>query len=409
MCRMDRGEFICQQLPVARSHLRVAVVTETYPPEVNGVAMTIGRMVAGLQERQHQVQLIRPRQHRDESPAQSRNFEEVLHRGVSIPRYDSLKMGLPARQALLKLWSLARPDVVHLVTEGPLGWSALSAAVKLKLPCSSDFHTNFQSYSRHYGIGWLKKPIVAYLRKFHNRAGCTLVPTTAMRDELALHGYRNLRVVARGVDTHLFDPVRRSGDLRKTWGASSAAPVVLYVGRLAPEKNLPVLMRAFDEIKRVQPQAVFVLVGDGPERAALQAARPDFIFAGSRHDTDLAAHYASGDVFLFASTTETFGNVTLEAMASGLAVVAYDYAAAAECIEHGRTGILAGFDNTADFVALAASLAADASRIENLRRAARASALKFDWETVHDGFVAALDDTIAAGRDLSAHKLRMSA
>ena len=406
---MDSGQIICQQLPAGRNHLRVAVVTETYPPEVNGVAMTIGRMVAGLQARQHQVQLIRPRQHPDDNPAVGPGFEEVLQRGLSIPRYDSLKMGLPARQALLKLWSLARPDVVHLVTEGPLGWSALSAALKLKIPCSSDFHTNFQSYSRHYGIGWLRKPIVAYLRKFHNRAGSTMVPTTAMRDELALHGYRNLRVVARGVDTRLFEPAKRCAELRRAWGATDAALVAMYVGRIAPEKNLPVLVQAFREIKRTQPQAVCVLVGDGPERAGLQTAHPDFIFAGSRHGDDLAAHYASGDVFLFASTTETFGNVTLEAMASGLAVVAYNYAAAAECIEHGRDGVVADYDNGADFITLAASLAADRSRIERLRRAARVSALKLDWETVHDKFVAALDETITSRHERSELKLQLSA
>ena len=145
------------------------------------------------------------------------------------------------------------------------------------------------------------------------------------------------------------------------------------------------------------------------ERAALQTAHPDFIFAGSRHGDDLAAHYASGDVFLFASTTETFGNVTLEAMASGLAVVAYDYAAAAECIEHGRNGVVADYDNGADFIALAASLAADRSRIDRLRRAARVSALKLDWETVHDKFVAALDETITSRHERSELKLQLSA
>lgn len=122
MRAMDSGQIIFQQLPTARRVLRVAVVTETYPPEINGVAMTISRMVDGLQQRQHQVQLIRPRQSRHDNAATEPNFEEILQRGVAIPRYDSLKMGLPAKQALLRLWSLRRPDLVHIVTEGPLGW-----------------------------------------------------------------------------------------------------------------------------------------------------------------------------------------------------------------------------------------------------------------------------------------------
>jgi glycosyltransferase involved in cell wall biosynthesis len=395
MRAMDSGQIICQQLPIARRTLRIAVVTETYPPEINGVAMTISRMVAGLQQRQHQVQLIRPRQHRQESAANAPGFEEVLQRGVAIPRYDSLKMGLPAKQALLRLWALQRPDIVHIVTEGPLGWSALAAAVKLKIPCSSDFHTNFQSYSKHYGIGWLKKPIVAYLRKFHNKASCTLVPTSSMREDLAKHGYLNLRVVARGVDTHLFNPEKRSSALRQQWGATPQQPVAIYVGRLAPEKNLPVVLRAYAAMKAVRPDSRLVLVGDGPERAALQAAHSDCVFAGMRMGEELATHYASGDVFLFPSTTETFGNVTIEAMASGLAVIAYDYAAATEHIRHGQNGLVAAFDNADAFVALAANLADDAHRIASMGHRARATAKRIDWEEVHNEFETALLDAIA--------------
>jgi glycosyltransferase involved in cell wall biosynthesis len=394
MRSMDSGQIICQQLPTARKILRVAVVTETYPPEVNGVAMTISRMVTALQQRQHQVQLVRPRQSRQESASNAPGFEEILKPGVAIPRYDNLKMGLPAKQALLRLWALRRPDVVHIVTEGPLGWSALAAAVKLKIPCCSDFHTNFQSYSRHYGIGWLKKPIVAYLRKFHNKANCTLVPTSAIRTDLEKLGYLNLRVVARGVDTTLFNPARRSPALRKQWGIKPQEPVAIYVGRLAPEKNLPLVFDAYAAMKAVRPDTRLVLVGDGPERAALQSAHPECVFAGMRTGAELAAHYATGDIFLFASTTETFGNVTLEAMASGLAVIAYDYAAAAEHIQHGRNGLVADFDDAGAFTALAAKLIGDAQRISSLGRRARETAQRIDWEEVHNDFENALLNAI---------------
>jgi len=390
MRAMDSGQIVCQELPTVRKILRVAVVTETYPPEVNGVAMTISRMVAGLQQRQHQVQLIRPRQNQHDFAASEPNFEEVLQRGVAIPRYDSLKLGLPAKQALLRLWSVKRPDLVHIVTEGPLGWSALAAAVKLKIPCSSDFHTNFHSYSKHYGIGWLKKPIVSYLRKFHNKASCTLVPTSAMRGDLEQHGYLNLRVVARGVDTRLFHPDKRSSALRQQWGIKPQQPVAMYVGRLAPEKNLPVVLQAFAAMKSARQDTRLVLVGDGPERAALQAGNPDIIFAGMRTGEDLAAHYASGDVFLFPSTTETFGNVTVEAMASGLAVIAYDYAAASEHIKQGRNGLVADFDNAREFISLAANLIGDPQRIDEFGRRARETTERIDWEHVHDEFEAAL-------------------
>jgi len=283
------------------------------------------------------------------------------------------------------------------VTEGPLGWSALTAALKLELPVSTDFHTNFHAYSMHYGIGWLKKPIAAYLRKFHNRALCTMVPTDGMRSELEELGMKNLRVVARGVDTELFSPRRRSSQLRGSWGAGSHDLVALYVGRIAPEKNLPVVLRAVEAMHQVNPKLRLVLVGDGPDRAALQARCPAHVFAGMRTGEDLAAYFASGDIFLFPSTTETYGNVTMEAMASGLAVVAYDYAAAAKHIRHGSSGLLARFDDAEEFAHLAAGLAGDPGRVKRLGVNARSVTEKLDWSWIVSEFEAALLELAANG------------
>ena len=383
---MEADPIILEQLPAMKKSLRVAFVTETYPPEVNGVANTAARFVEGLRARNHEIQLVRPRQGSADLAGEAARFQEVLMRGLPIPRYPSLKMGLPAKQALVSLWSRHRPDVVHIVTEGPLGWSALQAAHKLKLPVSSDFRTNFHAYSRHYGIGWLQKPIAAYLRKFHNRTLLTLVPTDAMRRDLAARGFRNLRVVARGVDTRLFNPSRRSETLRARWGAATDDPVIIHVGRLAPEKNLDPVIAAFEKIRQAQPRARLVFVGDGPALENLRARCPDAIYAGMRTGDDLAAHYASGDIFLFPSLTETFGNVTVEAMASGLAIVAYDYAAAAEYIQHGRNGLLAGYDDAAEFVRLAAALAVEPLRVRECGRLARQTAERLAWSRVVEQF-----------------------
>lgn len=387
---MDGADIVLQHYPAASRRLRVAMVTETYPPEINGVAMTMGRIVSGLQARGHTVQLIRPRQHAGDQPAAEPRFEEVLQRGVPIPRYDALKLGLPAKQALLRLWATRRPDIVHIVTEGPLGWSALAAASKLKLPVATDFHTNFHSYSAHYGVGWLKTPITAYLRKFHNKALRTLVPTASLEQELHALGFRNLQVVARGVDTALFNPAQRSPALRQQWGARENDLVALYVGRLAPEKNLPLVMRAYAEMRKTQPWMRLVIVGDGPERSRLERENPGLIFAGMRTGGDLAAHYASADVFLFPSMTETYGNVTVEAMASGLAVVAYDYAAAQQHIRHAVNGVLAPFGAADEFVGIAAALAGDAARARLLGERARATTGKLDWSCIVAEFEQAL-------------------
>ena len=223
--------------------------------------MTAARLVGALQRRSHFVQLVRPRQGPLDIGAQNEQFEEVLKLGIPIPRYDGLRIGLPAKQSLVRLWTLKRPDVVHIATEGPLGWSALAAATKLKLPVSTGFHTNFHSYSKHYGVGFLKTPIAAYLRKFHNRALATLVPTECLRDELECYGFENLHVVSRGVDTRLYSPLRRSPDLRRVWGAGEHGIVAMYVGRMAPEKNFPLVVKAFLAMHEQNPQMKLVMAG----------------------------------------------------------------------------------------------------------------------------------------------------
>ncbi|MFZ5558942.1 MAG: glycosyltransferase family 4 protein [Pseudomonadota bacterium] len=398
---MDTTGIIVQQLPAERPALRVAVVTETYPPEINGVAMTLGRMVDGLRRRMHSVQLIRPRQGNGDAPNAAMGFEEVLKPSLPIPRYANLRMGFPAKQALTRAWSLRRPDVVHIVTEGPLGWSALQAAAKLRLPVLTDFHTNFHTYTAHYGVAWLKSSILGYLRKFHNRAGATLVPTHEMRDELAADGFQRLRVVSRGVDVELFDPTRRSADLRRQWGVGDDGLAVLYVGRLAAEKNLPLVLRAFNAVKTRSPGARLVLVGDGPERRTLEANSPQHVYAGMRTGADLAAHYASGDLFLFPSLTETYGNVTVEAMASGLAVVAYGYAAAREHIRHGDNGLTAPCGDADRFVQLAAEIAGDPGCARAMGARARATTLPLSWERIHDAMEEALVDVIRRGAQVA--------
>ena len=374
--------IVVQALPATQRWLRIAVVSETYPPEVNGVAMTIARLVDGLRACGHDLQLVRPRQQSAESGRQSERFEEVLMRGLPIPRYPHLKMGLPAKGMLTTLWQQRRPDVVHIATEGPLGWSALQAASLLRLPVTSDFRTNFHAYSRHYGIGWLNRPIMAYLRQFHNRTLTTMVPTEALASELARSGLRRLQVVGRGVDTHRFSPARRSVALRTAWGVGPHTLVVACVGRLAPEKNLGLLTAAFAAVRALRPDSRLLLVGDGPSRAALQAACPGAIFAGLQRGDALAAHYASADLFLFPSTTETFGNVTPEAMASGLPVVAYDHAAAGELIRHGDNGLLAPLHQTPLFVQQAVHAAMHPALATTLGRRARETALCHGWEQI---------------------------
>jgi glycosyltransferase involved in cell wall biosynthesis len=372
--------------------LRVAMVTETYPPEVNGVARTVGLMAEGLQKRGHFVQLVRPRQNGHDRAVIGSGFEELLGRGIPIPRYTQLKMGLPARSELLRAWTVRRPDIVHIATEGPLGWSALSAARRLGIPVATDFHTNFHAYSRHYGFAWLASPVMAYLKHFHNRADCTMVPTAELAEALEAAGYRGLRVVGRGVNPQVFAPQRRSRELRARWGADDDTPVALCVSRFAPEKNFPLVIEAFEAMRTERPDVKLVLVGDGPMSDALRKRNVGYVIAGRLVNGELSAHYASGDVFLFPSTTETFGNVTLEAMASGLGIVAYRYAAAREHLEHGRSALLAPFDDAGAFIANACRMASDMNLVRTLGAAARLAAEPLTWDRIVGDFEAVLAD-----------------
>ncbi|MFO1432863.1 MAG: glycosyltransferase family 1 protein [Candidatus Competibacteraceae bacterium] len=364
--------------------LRIALVTETYPPEVNGVAMTIARLVKGLVAGGHQVQLIRPCQDRKKDQVRQEGDLDIHPQpGFRIPFYREVRLGLPVGWRLYHLWRQQRPDLVHLVTPGPLGAAALGSARRLGITVSSGFHTHFQTYSRYYGLGRLAIPLMAYLRWFHNRTACTLVPTPELATQLGAMGFGRTVVLSRGVDTTLFTPHRRSQTLRYDWGVAPDDLVALYVGRLAAEKNLELLLATFQAMRQCGPKIRLVIVGGGPLATTLRAQHPEIIFCGVRQGIDLATHYASADIFLFPSLTETFGNVTLEAMASGLAVVAFDYAAAHDYIQHARSGLLAPCDEPATFTAQAQRLAEDPELIPALGREARNVTMACDWERVY--------------------------
>ncbi len=374
--------IIVERIGQAKSPLNISVVTETFPPDINGVAHTLSKTVFGLQKNGHDIWLIRPRVEKNELAKNQIGFNEILVKGMPIPFYKQLRMGLPAKRELHRLWSYKRPDVVHIATEGPLGWSALQVAKKLKIPISTDFRTNFHAYSSHYGIGWLSGAILSYMRKFHNTADATMVPTYQLAQSLASTGFERLHVVPRGIDTQLFSPEKRSLSLRESWQANSDSVVMLYVGRLAVEKNLDLVLQTYAMAKHRNANVKLVLVGDGPLRQELEEVHKDVIFAGFRTGEDLATHYASADMFVFASLTETFGNVTLEAMASGLAVVAFNHAAAGELIQNGVNGMLAAHESCIHFEMAAQALLNNAELMEFVRQQACVTATSMGWDMV---------------------------
>jgi glycosyltransferase involved in cell wall biosynthesis len=375
--------------------VKLSLVTETYPPEINGVAMTLERLSSGMVARGHEVDVFRPRQ-KGEAVSAGRSFIDaagVRHRlvpGFPIPLYKSLRMGLPVVWALQRSWRKNPPHVVHVATEGPLGLAAVSAAAKLGLPVTSTFHTNFHQYGGHYGLKLGQNLALRYLRWFHNRTRRTMVPTDETKAQLGSYGFDHLGVLARGVDATLFSPEKRSRQLRAEWNVEENDPVAIYVGRLAAEKNLQLAVAAFLALQQSEPRARFVLVGDGPERALLQAKYPQFEYAGVRRGADLAAHYASADIFLFPSTTETFGNVITEAMASGLVLLSYDYAAARQYLVNRFNGFVVPLHDAPAFLDQASRLMEDRASWARLRAEARSTALTITWDAIIDRFEAEL-------------------
>lgn len=364
--------------------LHITLVTETFAPEINGVASTLEYLCEGLRRRGHRVDVVRPRQAQDTGLTD----DLMLCRGWPIPGYPGLQWGESSRRRLVRLWRSRRPDVVYVATPGPLGLSALRAARLLGIAVVSGFHTNFQQYAAQSGLGLLTRVVTHYLRWFHNRTQMTLVPSHGQRLELQRRGFERLQLLARGVDAQLFHPARRSAELRQRWGLAEGDLAVIHVGRLAWEKNLDLLARTFSHLQARHPQRVMklIVVGDGGRRSNLQQKMPEAIFCGALRGEVLAEHYASGDIFVFPSLTETFGNVVLEAQASGLAVVAYDEAAAAQHIRHGHSGALAMPGDEAAFLDAAGWLLENEENLRRVRLNARRHANRQGWEAIVEQF-----------------------
>ncbi len=353
--------------------MRIDIVTDTFTPDINGVAMTLGRLTKGLRNRGHRVRVV----HTGATALPG----DTCVAALPLPGYKEVRVGLPKPFELRARWVRKRPDAIYVATESPLGKSALKAANALRIPVATGFHTNFHQYMRQYGLGGLQSMAMAYLKNFHQRANCTLTPSSVVRDRLTAEGIENVHFLGRGVDTDCFTPDKRCELMRSGWGVRPGTPVAIMVGRVAAEKNFDLAMKTFTKMREAIPDAACVVVGDGPLREKLAQQFPWVRFVGVKTGEELARHYASADVLIFPSETETFGNVLLEAMASGLATVCYDYAAAALHVTAGVNGFKAPLGDATAFVESAIH-AITLGPDHHLRREARKSAESLGWDTV---------------------------
>jgi glycosyltransferase involved in cell wall biosynthesis len=324
---------------VAATPLRICLVTETYFPQLNGVSRTLSQLVRHLMNQGEEILIVHP-DYKEDGLGPGR----LPVRAIRPPFYRDLHVPLPPFGRVWREVERFGPDLVHIATEASLGLSALRWSHRSGVPVVSSFHTNFDQYTEHYRLGWGRGLIWRYLRWFHNRTVETYVPSRTTISELERRGFERLILWPRGVDSGLFSPDRPGRHrVRQALGLAPSDILVGHVGRLAAEKNIDYLAASLRLVLEGNERARVLIVGDGPARGTLEEALgPRACFVGFRTGDDLADHYAAADLFAFASTTETFGNVVLEAMASGLPVVAVRSGGPVGIIRDGETGFLIG-------------------------------------------------------------------
>jgi glycosyltransferase involved in cell wall biosynthesis len=358
--------------------VRIALFSETFLPQRNGVALILDRLITHLTTLGHEVMLAVPVSWRPRGNAPSRDGLRVVRvQGVPLPRYPDLTLAVPLSPGVVREVGAFRPDVIHLVTEYALGLTGLQTAVTLGVPAIASFHTNIPRYLPYYGFGWAGDLCWTYLRWFHNQVRLTFCPSETNRRELVARGFRNVRVWPRGVDTERFSPAHRPAAEPYRAGLR-----LLYVGRLTPEKDLPVLFDAYERLRARHGMALHLtLVGDGAYTGVMRARAPrDVTFAGYLEGRALSVAYAGADVFVFPSRCETLGNVVLEALASGLPVVGVRDGGTLENVQDGLNGILCPPGDVDAFADGIRRLADDAPLRGRLARNARAWAEARTWE-----------------------------
>ena len=391
--------------------LRLAIFTDTYPPQVNGVARTLARLAQAIEQRGGAVRIVTiadPGASSDAGPDATPDVtpdatpDSQVERWPSIPfwAYPQLRIAAPSRQRALDLIDQWKPNLVHVATEFGVGLAGLFAAEEAGVPVVTSYHTHFKAYLEFYNLSALGPVAWPYLRWFHNRGRRTFAPSGIVARELEQMGFENMRVWSRGVDGSRFSPSFRSEAMRAHLGVTRPDQVVVsYVGRLAREKDLIVLMRAMHTMReRAGDRVVFAIVGDGPAEAECRAAAPTgTVFTGKLTGRELAAAYASADIFAFPSITETFGNVVLEAMASGLAVVAPDIGATTEYATP-ETAVQFRAKDAESFAGQLLRLVDDSALRARIAASGLAFARATTWDSIFDRLVRDYRDVVASAQ-----------
>ena len=368
-----------------KDSLRVAVVTESFLPQINGVTNSVLRVLETLASKGHEALVIAPDS--EDAPSTYAGFR--VKRVPSLAVKGLLPVGFPQR-SMEPLIEGFNPDVIHLASPFFLGKYATRIAQRLKIPTLSIFQTDVAGFARHYGLSIAHSQLTNWVANIHKQTDRTLAPSTWSCDQLMSSGVDNVALWQRGVDSVKFNPAKRSAELRNSLQQGDSDKVLVgYVGRLANEKRIEDLVPLHD-----RDDVQLVLVGDGPARQKLERLLPRARFVGYKSGEDLAAHYASFDLFVHTGKHETFCQSIQESLASGVPVIAPHSGGPLDLVQHGATGFLLDTSNASDLIA-AFELLSDAHTRSLMGITARESVVHRTWERVNN-------ELINHYRDLSA-------
>jgi glycosyltransferase involved in cell wall biosynthesis len=375
--------------------MRIALFSEVYWPMVSGVGVTLLRLTEALEARGHQVRVYSATY---PLPDGATDRPEV-HRSPSVPffLYPDVQWAFPRLREIVDDLEAFRPDIVHVATEFSLGIAGVKAARQLGIPIIASAHTDYDQYAARYGVTWALRAGWHYLRWFYGQAHRVLCPSRIYEEALHTHGVMHTGIWSRGVDPDVFSPRFRSEDYRAGFGVGPGDLLVTYIGRIAREKNLGLLLEAWDLLAPERGSAQLVLVGRGPLEDEIRPREiPGVHVSGLLHGPALSAAYASADIFAFPSSTETFGNSLLEAMGSGLPPLVAASGGVLEFVHHGGNAWLVEPDSAAAIADGLRRLLADPALRRRLAAGALRTARARDWGTVYDQLLADYRAAVAA-------------